>query len=112
MRKTVPRRFNWPDNTLAVILSVFLSYLSSGFWRFAIQHGYTDRSPVPVRRPQKPTPFIPYIYTREELRRLLDGVTSYQKRWCKLEPVTLRGTPPGAVRCRSAHQRTDSSRVF
>ena len=62
----------------------------SGFWRFAIQHGYTDRSPVPVRRPQKPTPFIPYIYTREELRRLLDGVTSYQKRWCKLEPITLR----------------------
>jgi hypothetical protein len=32
-----------------------------------------------VRRPQKPTPFIPYIYTREELRRLLDGITSYQE---------------------------------
>ena len=62
----------------------------SGFWRFAIEHGYTDRSPVPARRPQKPTPFVPYIYTREELRRLLDGVTSYQKRWCKLEPITLR----------------------
>src|SRR5204862_293341 len=62
----------------------------SGFWRFAIQRGYTDRSPVPVRRPKKPIPFIPYIYTREELRRLLDGVTSYQKRWCKLEPGTLR----------------------
>lgn len=62
----------------------------SGFWRFAIQHGYTDRCPVPARRPQKPTPFIPYIYTREELKRLLDGVTSYQKRWCKLEPITLR----------------------
>ena len=62
----------------------------SGFWRFAIQRGYTDRSPVPARRPQKPTPFVPYIYTREELRRLLDGVTSYQKRWCKLEPITLR----------------------
>jgi hypothetical protein len=33
----------------------------SGFWRFAIQHGYTDRSPVPGRRPKKPTPFVPYI---------------------------------------------------
>ena len=62
----------------------------SGFWRFAIQRGYTDRSPVPARRPKKPIPFIPYIYTREELRRLLDGVTSYQQRWCKLEPITLR----------------------
>ena len=28
--------------------------------------------------------------TREELRWLLDGVTSYQKRWCKLEPITFR----------------------
>jgi integrase/recombinase XerD len=62
----------------------------SGFRRFAIQRGYTDRSPVPARRPKKPTPFIPYIYTREELRRLLDGVTSYQKEWRKLEPITLR----------------------
>jgi hypothetical protein len=43
-----------------------------------------------VRRPQKPTPFIPYIYTREELRRLLDGITSYQEKCCKLEPITLR----------------------
>jgi ligand-binding sensor domain-containing protein len=30
MRKIVSRRFNWPDNTLAVILSVFLSYVSFG----------------------------------------------------------------------------------
>ena len=62
----------------------------SGFWRFAIQRGYTDRSPVPARQPRKPIPFIPYVYTREELRRLLDGVTSYQEKWCKLEPITLR----------------------
>jgi len=62
----------------------------SGFWRFAIQRGYTDRSPVPARQPRKPIPFIPYVYTREDLRRLLDGVTSYQEKWCKLEPITLR----------------------
>ena len=30
MRKIASRRFNWPDNTLAVILSVFLSYVSFG----------------------------------------------------------------------------------
>jgi integrase/recombinase XerD len=39
----------------------------SGFWRFAIQHGWTDRSPLPARRPKEPIPFIPYIYSREEL---------------------------------------------
>ncbi len=62
----------------------------SGFWRFAIQRGYTDWSPVPPQRPKKPTPFVPHIYTQEELRRLLDGTTTYQKKWCKLEPVSLR----------------------
>jgi site-specific recombinase XerD len=62
----------------------------SGFWRFAIQRGYTDWSPVPSRRPKEPTPFVPHIYTQEELRRLLDGTTTYQKKWYKLEPVSLR----------------------
>jgi integrase len=61
-----------------------------GFWEFAIRRGYTDRSPVPVRRAKEPVRFVPYIYTREELKMLLDGVTSYQKKWLKLEPVTLR----------------------
>lgn len=61
-----------------------------GFWEFAIRRGYTDRSPVPVRRAKEPVPFVPYIYSREDLKKLLDGVTSYQKKWLKLEPVTLR----------------------
>jgi site-specific recombinase XerD len=45
---------------------------------------------VPSRRPKEPTPFVPHIYTQEELRRLLDGTTTYQKKWYKLEPVSLR----------------------
>jgi integrase/recombinase XerD len=61
-----------------------------GFWEFAIRRGYTDRSPVPLHRAKEPVRFIPYIYSVEELKRLLDGVTSYQKKWLKLEPVTLR----------------------
>jgi len=61
-----------------------------GFWEFAIRRGYTDRSPVPVRRAKLPVPFVPYIYTREEVKRLLDGVASYQKKSRKLEPATLR----------------------
>ena len=62
----------------------------SGLWRFAIQHGWTDRSPLPARRPKEPLPFIPYIYSRDELKRLLDGTASYQREWRKLEPNTLR----------------------
>lgn len=62
----------------------------SGLWRFAIQHGWTDRSPLPARRPKEPIPFIPYIYSRDELKRLLAGTSTYQREWRKLEPVTLR----------------------
>lgn len=61
-----------------------------GFWNFAIRRGYTDWSPVPVRRPKKPLPFVPYIYTRQELKRLLDGTSTYQRKWQKLESITLR----------------------
>jgi hypothetical protein len=31
-----------------------------GFWEFAIRRGYTDRSPVPVRRAKEPVRFVPY----------------------------------------------------
>jgi integrase/recombinase XerD len=62
----------------------------SGFWDFAIRRGYTDWSPVPARRPEKPARFVPYIYTREELKQLLNGVNTYQKKWHKLEPITFR----------------------
>ena len=53
----------------------------SGLWRFAIQHAWTDRSPLPARRPKEPIPFIPYIYSRDELERLLDGTSTYQREW-------------------------------
>jgi integrase len=61
-----------------------------GFWRFAIQRGYTDRSPVPVYRPKKPAPFVPHIYSHEELKRLLAGVATYQRKRVKLEPATFQ----------------------
>ena len=47
----------------------------SGLYRFALARGIADRSPLPRAIP-KPTvpPFVPYIYSREELRDLLDAV--------------------------------------
>lgn len=63
-----------------------------GFWEFAIRRGYTDRSPVPVRRAKEPVRFVPYIYTREELKKLLDGVTSYQKTSIETTVPPMRGT--------------------
>jgi hypothetical protein len=49
MRKIVPRRFNWPRNTLAVILCVFLSYVLFGTTPIhaatAVERGFTPPEP-------------------------------------------------------------------
>lgn len=49
-----------------------------GLYRFAIARGYCVIAPLPANLPKPSLPFVPYIYSHEELRRLLD-VTS----WCE-----------------------------
>ena len=68
----------------------FLHGTLAGFYRYAITYGFATRSPLPAEAPKvlKSTP--PYIYSREELRRLLDAVTTYRKRVNQLEPHTFR----------------------
>ena len=47
----------------------------SGLYRFALARGLADVSPLPPAIPKPSAPaFVPYIYTHEELRRLLDAV--------------------------------------
>lgn len=47
----------------------------SGLYRFALARGWADRSPLPRAIPKPTAPaFVPYIYSAEELRRLLDAV--------------------------------------
>lgn len=48
------------------------TYALAGFWRYAISRGYARRSPLPDDQPRSPLRAPPYIYTRAELRRLLD----------------------------------------
>jgi integrase/recombinase XerD len=43
----------------------------NGLFRFAMQCDYIKVSPVPCRHPQFPPPLIPYIYSQDELKRLL-----------------------------------------
>jgi integrase/recombinase XerD len=62
----------------------------SRFYRYVLSHGYLTTAPLPRVTPQRPPPFVPYIYSREELRRLLLGTDSYQPRPNCLEPITLR----------------------
>ena len=42
-----------------------------GFYRFAMLRGYAATSPLPTVVPKPPQAFTPYIYSREEIGRLL-----------------------------------------
>src|SRR5450755_481914 len=61
-----------------------------GFYRFAISRGYAHALPLPRLLPRPPQPFLPYIFTREELRRLLDSVDFYQQRKSPFQPHTFQ----------------------
>ncbi len=65
--------------------------LLNGLYRYAISRGLVVTSPLPTTKPKLPERFIPYIYSRTELRRLFNSTTAAcPKGHCKLEPHTLR----------------------
>jgi len=61
-----------------------------GLYDYAIGRELASSSPLPLSPIKCPASQKPYIYTREELRRLLDATDSFRKRVCLLEPQTLR----------------------
>ena len=50
-------------------------YALAGFWRHAISRGHASHSPLPDNEPRSPVRAPPYIYSRDELRRLFDPAT-------------------------------------
>lgn len=62
----------------------------NGFFRFAVSREYIDTIPLPRERPKCAGTFIPYIYSREDLQRLLKAIQSYHCFPARLEPPTLR----------------------
>lgn len=69
---------------------LFLYCTLAGFCRYAIARSLATRSPLPVEAPKAPPSAPPYIYSRDELRRLLEAVQTYRKRVNQLEPHTFR----------------------
>ena len=67
-------------------------YVLAGFWRHAIGRGHASRSPLPSSEPRPPLRPPPYIYSRDELRRLLDPATIEVCRQgaVQLDAVTFR----------------------
>ncbi|RJQ81290.1 MAG: integrase [Desulfobacteraceae bacterium] len=61
-----------------------------GFYRYALSRGLVMTSPLPAVRPRRPQPFVPYIYTHEELRRLMAAALTYQKNRGLLEPYMVQ----------------------
>jgi len=61
-----------------------------GFYRFAIARGYVSHLPLPRSVPKPSRSFVPYIFSHDELRRLLDATASCQGPRTRLEACTCR----------------------
>lgn len=61
-----------------------------GFYQYAFTRGFVDKIPLPKVLPKRPPPFVPYIYSKQELRQLLDATSCYQKNKSFIEPYMIR----------------------
>jgi integrase/recombinase XerD len=66
-----------------------LSCLRS-FFRYAVSRGYATKAPLPTIMPKRPPIFAPYIYSREEICRLLQVIEPPGDGSSILEPATIR----------------------
>ena len=60
------------------------------FYRFTISRGFATNSPLPTSLPQLPPPFVPYIYSTGELRRLLAATDVLEAPESPLQAPTVR----------------------
>jgi site-specific recombinase XerD len=61
-----------------------------GLFRFAVSRGYLDNAPLPTQVPKCPPALGPYIYSRAEIRRLLDAIPLLQHPCAQIESQTIR----------------------
>lgn len=61
-----------------------------GLYRFATTRSYCLTSPLPTLVPKPPQPFVPYIYSHEELRRLLQATSCCEHPRSKVRGYTYR----------------------
>src|SRR5260370_25742760 len=61
-----------------------------GLYRYAISRGFATISPLPTNTPKLPLPFVPYIYTVDELKRLLAATDTLQTSLSPLLALTMR----------------------
>jgi len=62
----------------------------AGLYRFAIARGHVAASALPPDRPKLPPPLTPYVYSRQELQRLLDATDMLESPLSRLQARTYR----------------------
>jgi site-specific recombinase XerD len=62
----------------------------TGLYRFARSRGYVSSSPLPTTVPREPEPVRPYIYSTEELRRLLAATEILKTPKSPLQAATIK----------------------
>jgi integrase/recombinase XerD len=60
------------------------------FYRYAIAHHHVSKNPLPLTKPREPARFEPYIYTSQDMQRLIDAVDSRHRFVWILDPYTVR----------------------
>jgi integrase len=61
-----------------------------GFYNFAKTRGHVDDIPLPDELPKRVPSLVPYIYSHEELRCMLDMARGYQRGLSSFTPPTFR----------------------
>lgn len=52
-----------------------------GLFAYSIARGYVNKSPLPTELPKKPMPFVPYIYSNDDLKKLLRTALQIKTRY-------------------------------
>jgi len=65
-------------------------YTLRDFFSFLVSRGHLATTPLPEAGPKLPHCFEPYIYSREELRRILDATVILEDPRSPLQPLTFR----------------------
>jgi integrase/recombinase XerD len=69
----------------------FQRYWALGrFFRFAADRGYMQHRILPTSMPDRPPRFVPYIYSAEDVRRLVAAPDSHYPLACPLSADTMR----------------------
>jgi integrase len=74
------------DGPITLTWHIKLSGLRS-FYGYAVSRGYVGKAPLPAIVPKRPPTFVPYVYSHDELARLLQAAKSFER--SSLEPGTL-----------------------